>query len=336
MNDDTLLLTLRLLHTAGVGPVRAVNALKLLREQGTPHAKVLAEPGTLHGALKADQVRDFSENAGKVLALVDQLNAIGARGLVLGQDGYPQRLLRTLGDKAPPVLFCLGDPKLLDAPAVGFCGSRKASEKGLGVAADCGEQLARAAVNVVSGYATGVDMATHNAALKHGGTTTFVLAEGVLEFRIKGEIREFWDQERVAVVSEFLPRARWSVGNAMQRNRTISGLSDAMILIEAGATGGSIEAGRICLKLHHPLFAAVYDGMPEWATGNRELLALGACQLLRSRSSGRANMAVVMEVVQRSALRKEAPSSPGPVPLFEPRQQVLADGIAVGRGRGTG
>jgi predicted Rossmann fold nucleotide-binding protein DprA/Smf involved in DNA uptake len=76
----------------------------------------------------------------------------------------------------------------------------------------------------------------------------------------------------------------------MQRNRTIGALSRAMILIESASTGGSIEAGRASLSMGVPLFAPVYEGMPESAVGNRELLAHGARPLLKSRTTGRANL----------------------------------------------
>lgn len=83
----------------------------------------------------------------------------------------------------------------------------------------------------------------------------------------------------------------------MQRNRTICGLSRAMILIEARATGGSIGAGRDCLRLGVPLFAAVYEGMPESATGNEELLQQGARRLMKSRSTNRPNIRPVWDAV---------------------------------------
>jgi predicted Rossmann fold nucleotide-binding protein DprA/Smf involved in DNA uptake len=86
----------------------------------------------------------------------------------------------------------------------------------------------------------------------------------------------------------------------MQRNKTICALSRAMILIESASTGGSMEAGRAALKMGTPLYAPVYDSMPETAVGNRELLEQGAHPLLKSRSTGRANMKEVLSVVTGS------------------------------------
>ena len=186
------------------------------------------------------------------------------------------------------------------AAALGFCGSREASEKGLATAWHSAEILAREGINIVSGFASGVDMNAHRASLACGGTTTVVLAEGILRFRVKKEIREEWDEHRTLVVSEFGPNLPWSISHAMQRNRTICGLSRAMVLIEARTTGGSIQAGRDCLKLGLPLFAAVYEGAPESATGNEELLAHGARRLMKSRSADRPNIRPILDAIGNS------------------------------------
>lgn len=74
-----------------------------------------------------------------------------------------------------------------------------------------------------------------------------------------------------------------------------------MILIESASTGGSIEAGRASLKMGVPLFAPIYGGMPETAVGNRELLEQGARPLLKSRTTGRANMKEVLSVLSDSS-----------------------------------
>src|ERR1700722_7149029 len=98
---------------------------------------------------------------------------------------YPGVLKGAFGSLLLPDLLIIGNTALLGAKAVGFCGSRHATERGLEVAADCARQLSHAGAVVVSGYAPGVDMASHEAALAAGGRTIIVLAEGIEHFRIK-------------------------------------------------------------------------------------------------------------------------------------------------------
>ncbi|MBW2615291.1 MAG: DNA-protecting protein DprA, partial [Deltaproteobacteria bacterium] len=165
------------------------------------------------------------------------------RILTIGDDDYPDRVASALNNRAPALLFAKGDLSLLKKPSLGFCGARKASEKGLKTAWDCADQMARMGANIISGYASGVDMTCHKAALEAGGSTTIVLAEGILNFGVKKDLRNIFDESRVLVLSEFLPGVPWSVRNAMQRNFTICALSHVMILIEAQKRGGSINAG---------------------------------------------------------------------------------------------
>jgi DNA processing protein len=215
----------------------------------------------------------------------NQINSV-----ICDEKEYPRILLDALGDKSPLILYYKGDLTILNKPSVGFCGSRKASEKGLETASDCAGQLAREGANIVSGYAHGVDMATHCEALKSGGVTTLVLAEGILNFNLKKELSRVYDSRRVLIISEFLPGVPWSVRNAMQRNATICGLSNLMILIEAREKGGSFNAGEKCLAMGRPLFAPIYNGMPESANGNQILIEQGARRLQRNKKTGRAHM----------------------------------------------
>src|SRR6185312_7266471 len=188
--------------------------------------------------------------------------------LIITDDVYPSELKSTLSKNSPPILSYYGNLNLLNKNKVGFCGSRKASSKGLDVAKDCVEQLVSKDLVIVSGYAAGVDQETHYTALKNNGSTIIVLPEGIEFFRIKKELKEIWDWDRVLILSEFFPNSIWSTGRAMQRNNTIIGLSDVMILIESGETGGSMEAGKKTLELKKYLFAPIYEGMPESAIGN--------------------------------------------------------------------
>ncbi|MBP5229215.1 MAG: DNA-processing protein DprA [Bacteroidales bacterium] len=204
---------------------------------------------------------------------------------------YPSMLKNLLKLNTPPVLSMIGNVQLLTNRKVGFSGSRKVSEKGIAVTRDCVEQLSREKdVSIVSGYAQGVDKEAHYTALQAGGSTIIVLPNGISSFYVRQELKDVWDWNRVLVISEYLPKDKWSVSRAMNRNNTIIGLSDAMVVVEAGLTGGSLDAGLRSLEDKKPLFVPVYSDYPESALGNRMLLEKGAKGIGRNRQSNRANV----------------------------------------------
>lgn len=206
------------------------------------------------------------------------------------ESSYPGAVARLLGPKAPSPLYCLGNLDLLKRPGVGFCGSRKASARGLAVAEDCARQLVQEGFVVVSGYAAGVDFTAHRAALDAGGQTIMVLPEGLDNFRVRKTLAEDWDWGRVLVVSQFPLSAGWKAYRAMERNNLIIALSRAMIVIEAGSTGGTLHAGKSTLKMGLPLFVIEYGDMQTAAPGNHELIQLGGLPVLKKQDSGKANV----------------------------------------------
>lgn len=204
---------------------------------------------------------------------------------------YPSSVNALFAPKHPPILYCAGNLDLLGQIGVGVCGSRKSSDKGIETVRDCADQIAKGGEPVVSGNAAGIDAAAHRAALEAGGNTILVLPEGIHHFRVRRDLRDVWDWNRVLVVSQFEPDAPWSVYRAMDRNRLIIALSGAMIVVEAGESGGTVNAGISTLKAGKPLYVAVYENMPEDAPGNEKLLQLGAKRVFKGRLSGRAKMA---------------------------------------------
>ena len=224
------------------------------------------------GSIKA--VRDDA------LVLVEELDHFSVRSLVLGTGEYPSYLSESLGKFAPPVLFAAGDMSVLERKGVGFCGSRKATERSCRVIGACARGFSRQGYNVVSGYAFGVDLAAHYGALEGGGVTTFVMATGILHFRPKKVVADLLREDNFLVLSEFSPKLGWSVQNAMQRNRTIIGLAQVMVLAEAGSNGGTFEAGKTTLELQRPLFVIDTPDSKQQSEGDRLFLQRGA-KLLR-------------------------------------------------------
>lgn len=299
----------RLLQVAGAGPSRLRSIVALAEDLRTSLPEIVDNPDNLGTVLNREQTRDLRANATQSREVWQKLRDQNVATLTFFDPDYPDSLRTLLGKQAPPLLFALGNVALLRRPSLGFCGSRKASEKGLTVAQECSELVSKEGINVVSGYAAGVDMATHRAALESGGTTALILAEGILHFRIKQDLKEFWDWQRVVVVSQYSPGLTWSVHNAMSRNQTICALCKAMVLIEARESGGSMEAGRTCLKLGVPLFAPVYESMPDFATGNRILLGAGARSLYKNKATSLPNLRSLMSAFQSSSVESSPATS---------------------------
>ncbi len=219
---------------------------------------------------------------------MDQVEALDRRDVDVcfyGEDPYPPRLAQISG--APGLLFMWGNPDLLHTPSVGMCGSRHASPKGLEAALTCGLEVAAHGLTIVSGYAKGVDTETHLAALRSGGRTIIVLAEGISHFRVKRSFRDVGlRRDHVLVLSQFPPAQRWNVGAAMTRNRVISGLGRALVVIEAGETGGTLNAGFQALEMGRPVLALEFsEGTP---TGNEILFDKGAVRIDRRSALGKA------------------------------------------------
>lgn len=172
--------------------------------------------------------------------------------------------------------FAWGNTRLLDETAVGICGSRKASDHGLSYSYDLGHLAAEFGLVVISGYAAGVDQQAHRGAIDGGGSTIAVLSEGIERFRLRKELREVVTGENFLAFSEFPPEASWTSWRAMSRNLTIIRLANAMFVVEAGETGGTLEAGKTTLAEGKPLFVLEFMTEREQTRGNRILLELGA------------------------------------------------------------
>ena len=188
---------------------------------------------------------------------------------------------------------------MLKKKKIAFSGSRKASEKGLWITRDCVKQLATDKdVCIVSGYAAGIDITAHYSALNDGLSTIIVLPEGISHFAIHKELLPVWDLDRVLVISEFFPNDKWLEGRAMQRNKTIIGLCDAIVVVEAGEKGGSLDAGKQTLQLGKKLFVPRYAQPPVSALGNAQLLQGGAQPLAMSPSTRQTNLVELWKAIQ--------------------------------------
>jgi DNA processing protein len=188
---------------------------------------------------------------------------------------YPAALT-TIADP-PPVLWTRGQVPSLSAPAVAIVGSRAASSYGLAVAEQLAGDLAASGVVIVSGLARGVDSAAHRGALAAGGITVAVLGSGVdvmyppehasLAKEIDG---------RGAVTSELVPGTPPQQWLFPLRNRIISGLSRAVVVIEASERSGSLITARCALEQGRDVLAVPGNVLSGRNRGAHGLLRDGA------------------------------------------------------------
>ena len=161
-------------------------------------------------------------------------------------DRYPS-LLRHIPDP-PIVLWCRGTKGLDRRPMVSIVGSRNASPDGLSVARRLARELAEAGIGIVSGMARGIDGAAHRGAIEAVGFTVAVLGSGV-DVPYPRSHRRLWEEIGTSgmVVSEYLPGTPPLAHHFPLRNRIISGLSEATVVVEASERSGSLITARSAL-----------------------------------------------------------------------------------------
>ncbi len=221
---------------------------------------------------------------------------------------YPRKLRLRLGLSAPPILYLQGNLSILNEPTLAIVGTRRPSERGIDVITRYAAALARAGLTIVSGHARGIDSAAHLGALSADGRTAFVLPSGILSFSPRSSYKSYITSHNALILSQFPPHAQFSPAFAVQRNRIIAALADALFVGETPLRGGSAYAIRHALALRLPLFTLLYRTPPPSAQGNRSLLASGAIPLKPLR---RITQDVIKHIVKTCRTSHRIPLSQG-------------------------
>ena len=188
-------------------------------------------------------------------ALTDSLHASGVHAVTCQSDAYPDRLLHVL--PPPRVLFVKGTLPDAQKRAVAVIGARRDTRYGRSQAFKIARELAAKGVVIVSGLARGIDSAAHRGALDAGGITIGVLGSGIRKM-YPPENQALADEivrTGGAVISEFAPDAEPIGFHFPIRNRIISGLSDAVLLIEAQKKSGTASTVNHALDQGKEVFA---------------------------------------------------------------------------------
>ncbi|MCR8547647.1 DNA-processing protein DprA [Salipiger sp. P9] len=318
--EDDRLSWLRLLRSRRVG---VTTFWRLLSEHGTAQAALAALPEVAAAAGVAEY-RICPE--GVVLAEIKAARTFGARMVPRGAPEYPS-LLAEISDP-PPLLWVSGDPACLSRPMVALVGARNASSLGTRMARVLARGLGDAGLTVVSGLARGIDAAAHHAALDSG--TVAVMAGGV-DVLYPSENTRLAEEIRArggALVSEqpmgLQPQAR----HFPARNRIVSGMARATVVVEAAAKSGSLITARCALDQGREVLAVPGHPLDARAGGCNILIRDGARLIRHSEDVTE----LLGPLPRTAAVQAELPlDAPPPLPPAAPETRSLRDTAALHR-----
>lgn len=218
-------------------------------------------------------------NRARTAALLAAAAEVDAAVLVPSDPGFPHTL-RSIPDP-PPVLFALGDLSLAQARCVAIIGSRSHSRYGADIAGALGEVAARAGLVVVSGMARGLDAVAQAAALGAGGPSIGVLGTGV-DVVYPTSNRELYGRlvRDGLLLSEQPPGERGHPGAFPRRNRLISGLAEALVVVEAAEGSGTLITVTCALEQGREVLAVPGPITSPTSRGTNRLLCDGATPIL--------------------------------------------------------
>jgi len=209
----------------------------------------------------------------------EKIEKQGIKILTWQDEAYPQRLKEI--DQPPPVLYIRGEYLPDDFFAVAIVGTRRITPYGRQITEELSAYLAANGMTVISGLARGVDAVAHQATLKAGGRTIGILGSGVDKI-YPPEHRGLAEQmmERGAIISDYAPGTPPEASNFPPRNRIISGLSLAVVVIEAGETSGALITAEFAAEQGREIFAVPGSILAPQSKGTNKLIRKGAQPLL--------------------------------------------------------
>jgi DNA processing protein len=277
--------------TPGIGPLRFQSLIRAFGSadgaQAAPFALLCTVPGISRASATAVKEAAHRRVGAEALAAVE---ALGARALIPSDPEYPDPL-REIPDP-PMVLFAWGRLDLIggavptDAPTrprayAAIVGTRHPTDYGVEVTRRAAVGCVEAGITVVSGMARGCDAIAHAATLDAGGRTIGVLGNG-LGVIYPAANRSLYERMVVEglLLSEFPPGERPGVGSFPRRNRLISGLARATLVVEAGETSGALITASAALEQGREVLAVPGMITSVQSAGTNRLLRDGATPFL--------------------------------------------------------
>lgn len=238
------------------------NLAHRLRDYGREPADLLSPEA---GEILRESHSDFD---------LERINQLLGRGFLLSQAvenwqsraiwvisradaSYPQQYKDLMGQNRPPVIYGCGDVSLLSNGGLAVVGSRQIAGDLIEFAENIGRLAASAQCTVISGGAPGSDQSAMRGVLESGGTGVVVAPAKLENEVVLREYRDALMDGRLALISPYDPKAGWSVGLAMGRNKLIYGLSQAALVVESSYNKGGTWPGAV-EQLERLRFVPVY------------------------------------------------------------------------------
>ncbi len=262
--------------TPGLGPKRILKAAQALPDISCLFRLSLTEFESLNFPAASAQFlftgKARTEAERELVRIGEQKGAI----LTYEEEAYPAQL-REIFDP-PPVLWVLGDVKLLSRPSIAIVGTRHPTPYGTGMAEVLARDLASHRMMILSGMARGIDTAAHRGALAAGGSTVAVWGTGVDVIYPK-ENKSLAENILVAggaIISEYRLGTFPAPQNFPRRNRIISGISIGVLVVEAGENSGTRVTARCALEQDRDVYAVPGNVTTKNAWGPNTLIKQGA------------------------------------------------------------
>jgi DNA processing protein len=267
---------LALTLTPGLGPTRIARAVQRAGDAARIFEMSLTELESLHLPAKSAQfiadgrARTAAEKEAKLV-----LDA-GATFITPQDEAYPERLLEIFDP--PSVLWVRGDVALLSRPGIAVVGTRAPSAYGSGMAELLSRDLANRGLTIMSGMARGVDTAAHKGALDAGGKTIAVWGTGldVVYPKENKKLAESIVLSGGTIVTEFPMGTFPAPQNFPIRNRTLSGLSVGVLVIEAAEYSGTRITARCAMEQNRDVYAVPGNVTNKNSWGPNTLIKQGA------------------------------------------------------------
>ncbi len=191
---------------------------------------------------------------------------------------YPTRYKKHLKDKAPPLLFGVGERSLLTGGGLAMVGSRNVDGQGEIFTRKVAKQCVHSNMPVISGGARGVDQISMETTLDNGGASIGVLADNLLKKSIGKKFRTAIANRRLLLISPYHPEARFQAWAAMGRNKLIYAMADFALVVSSDHEKGGTWAGateEMKREYSVPVFTRIDKTIPK---GNKKLFDFGAVQ----------------------------------------------------------